>query len=58
MFSLFGQLMGFFRSPAAAAAPASPAAALLESADSRAGVDPHHAYELREAASAFLRVVR
>ena len=57
MFSLFGQLMGFFRSPAAVM-PSSPAAALLESADSCAGVDPHHAYELREAASAFLRVVR
>ena len=57
MFSLFGQLMGFFRC-SAVAAPASPAAALLESADSCAGVDPHHAYELREAASAFLRVVR
>ena len=49
--------MGFFRS-SAVAAPASPAAALLESADSCAGVDPHHAHELREAASAWLRVVR
>lgn len=57
MFSLFGQLIGFFRSPAVAA-PASLAAALLESADSRAGVDPRHAQELREAANAFLRVVR
>jgi hypothetical protein len=39
-------------------APVSPAAALLESAEARAGFDPHHAQELREAASAWLRVVR
>ncbi len=57
MFSLFGNLIGFLRSPAAVA-PSSPAAALMESADSWAGLDPHHAQELREAANAFLRVVR
>jgi len=41
-----------------AAVPASPAAALLESAGHHAGADPHYARELREAASAWLRVVR
>ena len=37
---------------------ASPAAALMESADARAGVDAHHAQELRVAASAWLSVIR
>ena len=31
---------------------------LLESADARAGHDPRHAHELREAAHAYLRVLR
>ncbi len=31
---------------------------LMESADACAGNSPHHAQELREAASAYLRVVR
>lgn len=31
---------------------------LLESAEARAGSDPRHAQELRDAAYAFLRVVR
>lgn len=31
---------------------------LLESADARAGQDPHQAQELREAAHAYLRVLR
>ena len=31
---------------------------LLESAGARAGTDPHHAQQLRDAAMAYLRVVR
>jgi hypothetical protein len=38
--------------------PASPAAALMENADFRAGLDAQYAQELRVAASAWLRVVR
>ncbi|WP_218668866.1 hypothetical protein [Variovorax sp. KK3] len=38
--------------------PSSPAATLMERADSRAGLDAHHAQELRAAASAWLSVVR
>lgn len=38
--------------------PASPAAALMEDADFRAGLDAQYAQELRIAASAWLRVVR
>ncbi len=44
--------------PTTAPVPASPAADLFESADAMAGLDPHQAQELREAASAWLRVVR
>ena len=36
----------------------SPAHLLLESADASAGRDPHRAQELRDAARAFLSVVR
>jgi len=57
MFSVLSLLVRAFRKPLDAA-ELSPAAALLESADSRAGHDPHHAHELREAAAAWLRVVR
>jgi hypothetical protein len=57
---MFNKLSLLVRSirPQQAQAPVSPAAALLESAEARAGFDPHHAHELREAASAWLRVVR
>jgi hypothetical protein len=41
-----------------AVVPASPAASLMERADARAGLDAHHAQELRSAASAWLSVVR
>ncbi len=61
MFSIFALLLGAFRSSSSVvteSTPASPAAALLESAGARAGLDPYHAHELREAASAWLRVVR
>jgi hypothetical protein len=57
MFSLVARVARFFLS-SNVAAPSSPAAALMESAGLRAGVDAHHARELRAAASAWLSVVR
>ena len=57
MFSLFAFVARYFRSPAEAT-PISPALALMESADMSAGIDAHHAQELRTAASAWLNVVR
>lgn len=57
MFSLIAQVARFFRS-SSANVPASHAAALMESADMRAGRGAHHAQELRAAASAWLSVVR
>ena len=58
MFSLIAQVARFFRSFTAIDASASHAAALMESADMRAGRGAHHAQELRAAASAYLSVVR
>ena len=61
MFSLFAFAATFVRSflhTSASAAPQSPAALLMESADRRAGSDAHQAQELRVAASAWLSVVR
>lgn len=57
MFSLLSLLARSFEFSRDVAS-SSPAADLMEVADSRAGLDPHHAQELREAASAWLRVVR
>ncbi|MDQ7958471.1 MAG: hypothetical protein RET84_21335 [Pseudomonadota bacterium] len=57
MFNMLSHLVRSIR-PQQVQAPMSPAAALLESAEARVGLDPHHAQELREAASAWLRVVR
>ena len=57
MFHLLA-LLGRFLRPTAKAADASPAAILMQNADSRAGLDAHHAQELRAAASAWLSVVR
>jgi hypothetical protein len=57
MFSLVAQVARLFRfNPLET--PSSPAATLMESADSRAGLDARHAQELRAAASAWLSVVR
>ncbi|MGO4395025.1 hypothetical protein AB4Z46_27085 [Variovorax sp. M-6] len=50
--------MARFLRPADKAVDDSPAAILLQSADRRAGLDAHHAQELRAAASAWLSVVR
>jgi hypothetical protein len=57
MFSLVAQVARLFRLHALET-PSSPAATLMENADSRAGLDAHHAQELRAAASAWLSVVR
>lgn len=57
MFYFLSRLALSFYSPATPA-PMSPAAALMERADQSVGTDPQHAFELREAASAWLRVVR
>lgn len=58
MFSrLMTQAVRFFNS-STIDMPASPAAALMENADFRAGLDAQYAQELRIAASAWLRVVR
>jgi hypothetical protein len=57
MFSLLAQVARLFRFKSSEL-PASPAAALMESADSRAGMNARQARELRAAASAWLSVVR
>jgi hypothetical protein len=57
MFSLIAQVARFFRS-SNDSIPANHAATLMETADVRAGLDAHHAQELRAAASAYLSVVR
>lgn len=57
MFQLIALVARFLR-PAVQAVDASPAAILMQNADSRAGLDAHHAQELRAAASAWLSVVR
>ncbi len=57
MFRLFAIVARYFSSPAEAT-PISPALALMETADARAGVDAHHAQALRSAAGAWLNVVR
>jgi hypothetical protein len=57
MFSLVAQVARFFRSNPVEV-PASPAAALMESAGHSVGNDAHRAQELRAAASAWLSVVR
>ena len=57
MFNLLALVARFFR-PTLQAVDASPAAILMQNADSRAGLDAHHAQELRAAASAWLSVIR
>jgi len=57
MFHLLALVARFFR-PAVQAVDASPAALLMQNADRRAGLDAHHAQELRAAASAWVSVVR
>jgi hypothetical protein len=57
MFQLMALVARFLR-PTDKAIDASPAAILMQNADRRAGLDAHHAQELRAAASAWLSVVR
>ncbi|WP_192871596.1 hypothetical protein [Variovorax sp. JS1663] len=57
MFSLVAQVARLFRFKTSETA-SSPAAVLMESAGSRAGMNAHQAQELRAAASAWLSVVR
>ena len=58
MFTLFAQIARFFSAPPAVSDAASPARQLMDSADACAGNSPHHAQELREAAYAYISVVR
>jgi len=62
MYAFIAQLFAGNATPADANQAAHPAGSvardLLESAGARAGLDPHLAEELRQAASAYLRVVR
>lgn len=57
MFSLISLIVRSFR-PVSGQNANSPASVLMESAESSVGRNPRHAQELREAASAWLRVVR
>lgn len=59
MFAVIAHLFNSIRfSAAAAPAARSPAGLLMESAERYAGSDPHGAEQLRQAASAWLSVVR
>lgn len=58
MFTLIARLLSSAPATGAAAQPAGIANRLMESAEARAGQDPHHAHELRQAARAYLSVIR
>jgi len=58
MYTLLAQIARILSAAPAVAAQAGIARKLMESAGARAGSDPQEAQELREAASAYLRVVR
>jgi len=58
MYVLFSQIARFFRALPPPSAQADVARKLMESAEARAGSNPQQAQELREAAFAYLRVVR
>lgn len=55
MYALFAQIAHFFEPETASIGVAQ---RLMESAEARAGSDPRQAQELRDAALAYLRVVR
>ena len=57
MFSLLAPLVRLLQ-PQEAFAARDPLQQLLERAGARAGHDPHQARELREAAAAWMRVIR
>ena len=58
MYTLFAQIVRFLATPPAVRDEASPARQLMDSADACAGNSPHRAQELREAAYAYISVVR
>jgi hypothetical protein len=58
MYTVFAQIARLFSIRAAVQEDASLAQQLMDSADACAGNSPHHAQELREAAYAYLSVVR
>jgi hypothetical protein len=58
MYALFSQIVRFFPAFPPPSAQAGVARKLMESAEARAGSNPQQAQELREAAFAYLRVVR
>lgn len=58
MYTLFSQIVRFLATTSAVRDEASPARQLMDSADACAGNSPHHAQELREAAYAYISVVR
>ncbi|MES2581420.1 MAG: hypothetical protein V4627_01780 [Pseudomonadota bacterium] len=58
MFTLLAQIARLLSSTSTVRDEASPPRQLMDSADACAGNSPHHAQELREAAYAYLSVVR
>ncbi len=56
--SLFAQIARVLSATTTVRDEASPARQLMDSADACAGNSPHHAQELREAAYAYISVVR
>lgn len=58
MYTLFAQIVRLLSTTPAVRDEASPARQLMDSADACAGNSPHHAQELREAAYAYISVVR
>lgn len=58
MYALLAKITRLFQNTTANHEDESVAHQLMESADACAGNSPHHAQELREAASAYLSVVR
>jgi hypothetical protein len=58
MYALFAQIARFLPATPAPADGEGVAQQLMESAEARAGLNPHQAQELRRAAFAYLSVVR
>lgn len=58
MFTLFARIARWFATNPTERDTASPAGHLMDSADACAGTNPRHAQELRQAAYAYISVVR
>lgn len=58
MYTLLAQIVRLLTAPSAVQEDKSLARQLMDNADACAGNSPHHAQELREAAYAYLSVVR